>query len=84
MQIVRALLACCVLGAAFSACSNFTPSITAPDRALFDGGSGFGSGHRVMSDGTDSTTAVSSTTEKTAGDSATTAERGGSMFGSGH
>lgn len=82
MRILRALLATCILGS-FAACEPSPAAITAPDQARFDNGSGFGSGHRALSDSASSTTAAPSSTEGTAGDT-TTAERGGSGFGSGH
>lgn len=82
MKITRALLAACTLGLALAACDS-TPAITAPDRALLDGGFGFGSGHRAGSDTTSTTTAASPMGE-TADDTTTTAERGGFGFGSGH
>lgn len=83
MRIPRLLLVTCTLGTALAACGESSADISAPDQALFDGGSGFGSGHRVSSDSTN-TGAVPSPSEKTADDSTVTAERGGSGFGSGH
>ena len=82
MKNVRAPLATVILGAVLAACSDSSPAVTASARAHFDGGSGFGSGHRISSDGT-STSATTSPTEMTASDSITV-ERNGSGFGSGH
>lgn len=82
MRIARALLTLSVL-TALAACESSPPAITAPGEARFDNGSGFGSGHRAFSDSTSSTTAAPSPTVGTAVDT-TSAERGGSGFGSGH
>lgn len=83
MKTTRALLAACTLGLALAACGDSTGTITAPDRALFDGGGFFGSGHRAGSD-TTSTRTAASPTEEAADSTTATAERGGFGFGSGH
>ena len=82
MRILRALLTTCILGS-FAACEPSPATITAPDQARFDNGSGFRSGHRARLRQHKQHDGRPPSTEGTAGDT-TTAERGGSGFGSGH
>lgn len=80
MKNLRTILTACIVGAALGACGDAGTPLTAPDRPNRNG-SGFGSGHRVTSDSTSSTTAAPSATEATAD---STTMRNGSGFGSGH
>lgn len=73
MNTSRAALIVCLLGGLLAACGESDQAVTAPERPDFNGGM-FGAGHRTEADTTDQTTAVT----------ATTTERGGSGFGSGH
>lgn len=82
MRILRAFLTTGILFT-LASCDPASSAITAPEQAVYDNGSGFGSGHRTLSDTTSSATAVPTSTAGTADDTTTT-ERGGSGFGSGH
>lgn len=81
MKVKYALLAVSMLCVGFAACSE--SAMVSPESPRFDGGGGFGSGNRLQTDSTVTSSAIAPSSE-TAGDAGTSAARGGGGFGSGN
>lgn len=80
MKHLRAPLAACILAAGLVGCGDSAVSLVAPERPHLNGYT-YGSGHRVASDTTESSSAA--TISGTTADEGTV-ERGGYTYGSGH